>query len=591
MISSGIFILPGLAYSLAGPAVILSYVLAGGLALVGIMSVAELATAMPKAGGDFYFVSRSLGPLAGTISGLLSWFAISLKTAFAIFGIAEVLHLVTGWPLLLFSAPACLFFAALNIVGVKAAARFEVMLVLGLLGMMTIYFAAGLGRIVPSHYTPLMPHGLNASLVTAGFIFVSFGGLLNIATVAEEVRNPARNIPLAFLTSVIVITVVYGAVLYVTVGLLPPEQLTGSLNPLAEAAKVSVGQAGYLFVSVAAMLAFVTTANAGIMSASRYPLAMGRDGLLPPFFCKVHQRLGTPVSAVAVTGLVIFLSLLLNLELLVKAASTVVLTTYVLASLAVIVLRHSHLQNYRPTFRVPGYPWLPAAGIVFFLLLIVDMGLATIEISMGLIFAGVLIYLFYGRRHSDQEYALLYVLQRLVPMELASYSLESELKAILHDRDELRDDAVAKALQEAGILDIEESCGRDELFGKAAGMLQTELPLGREDVLKLLLERESQASTALSDFTAVPHLLIPGEDTFKLLIARCRGGVEWTQDCPSVKAIFFICGTRDLRNRHLKTLSAIAHIVQHPEFEKKWLSVRHSAQLKDLMLLSDRKRH
>ena len=96
MISSGIFVLPGLAFSLIGPAMVISYLIAGLLALIGVLSVIELATAMPKAGGDYYFLTRSLGPLVGTVSGLLSWFALSLKTAFAIFGLAEVVVRVSA---------------------------------------------------------------------------------------------------------------------------------------------------------------------------------------------------------------------------------------------------------------------------------------------------------------------------------------------------------------------------------------------------------------------------------------------------------------------------------------------------------------
>jgi amino acid transporter len=109
MISSGIFILPGLAFSYAGPAVFISYFLAGVLALVGVLSVIELSTAMPKAGGDYYFVTRSLGPLVGTVSGIMSWFALSLKTAFAVFGIAEIVFLLTGTPVLLTAAVVCVW--------------------------------------------------------------------------------------------------------------------------------------------------------------------------------------------------------------------------------------------------------------------------------------------------------------------------------------------------------------------------------------------------------------------------------------------------------------------------------------------------
>ncbi len=591
MISSGIFILPGLAYALAGPAVIISYALAGCLALIGIMNVAELATAMPKAGGDFYYVTRSLGPLAGTVSGLLSWFALSLKTSFAIFGMAEVVHLLTGIPILMVAAPICLVFTGLNIFGVKEAARLEVVLVISLLALMALYFFVGLDGVRPEHYLPVLPHGLNAIFFTAGFVFVSFGGLLNIATLAEEVENPTRNIPLAFISSVIVITVVYTGLLYVTVGVLPAERLGGSMSPLADAARSAAGWTGYIVVTIAAMLAFITTANAGIISASRYPLALSRDNLLPRPFQHVSNRFGTPVTAVAVTGLVVFLSLLLDLELLVKAASTVVLTTYVLAGVAVIVLRHSGLQNYRPTFRVPGYPWLPGLGIAAFCLLIVDMGLATIEISLGLVLAALLTYLLYGRKRSNQEYALLHLIERITSKDLASYSLESELKAIVNERDQENQDEFDNAVHEAIVLDIDESCDRDMLFARVSTHVAPRLQLSPERVQELLTAREAQGSTALSDFVAVPHLVLPGSGAFHVALVRCRKGIDWGKGYPSIKAVFIIYGTKDQRSLHLKALAAIAHIVQKRSFERRWTQVKHLDQLRDILLLSERKRH
>jgi len=590
MISSGIFILPGLAFSRAGPSVVLSYALAGGLALIGIMSVAELATAMPKAGGDYYYITRSLGPMIGTVSGLLSWFALSLKTSFALFGLSEVIHLITGVPLLVAAAPLCLIFTVLNIIGVKEAAKLEVALVIGLLALMLLYFITGIGSVRIMQYRPLLPHGLNAMLSTAGFVFVSFGGLLNVATVAEEVKHPQQTIPRAFISSVIVITVVYAALLFVTVGILPGEELSGSMSPLADTAGIITGTAGYIVMTVAALLAFITTANAGIMAASRYPLALSRDNLLPPFFRMISSRFATPIAAVAVTGILIFLSLLLDLDLLVKAASTVVLTTYVMSSIAVIVLRHSGLQNYRPTFRVPGYPWLPGIGIICFIFLIVDMGLATIEISLGFILAGLVIYLLYGRVRSQQEFALLHLVERIVSRDLASYSLEAELKEILHEQDQTAHDEFDKLVQTATVLDMDIPCDRSSLFETMARELSEKLSLNSEEILAILNEREAQSSTALSDFVAVPHFILPGENEFHVLLVRCREGIPWSEAHPSVKAVFAICGTRDCRNMHLKALAAIAHIVQHRTFEKRWLQVKHPDQLRDIVLHSERKR-
>lgn len=590
MISSGIFILPGLAFSEAGPSVIVSYALAGALALLGILSVAELATAMPKAGGDYYFVNRSLGPMAGTVAGLLSWFALSLKTSFAVFGLSEVVHLLSGWPRLAIAAPICLLFTLLNIVGVKEAARLEVTLVLALLTLMGLYFIMGVGHIEPVRFQPFLPRGFNKMLVTAGFVFVSFGGLLNVATVAEEVTHPKRDIPLAFISSIVVITIAYTLLLFITVGLLPPDQLSGSLTPLADAARTIAGSTGFVVLTVAAVLAFLTTANAGIMAASRYPLALSRDHLISPFIQYVSPRFGTPVVAVGMTGTMVFLSLLMDLELLVKAASTVVLTTYVLAAIAVIVLRQSRLQNYRPTFKVPGYPWVPGLGIFLFSLLIVDMGAATIEISLGMVCLGLGLYVVYGRRHSRQEFALLHLIERLTSRDLAGYSLESELKTILQERDQVIHDHFDETIKQSVLIDLNGAADRDQVFHKLATALKDALPLDETEIYQRLCDREQESSTNLSSFVAVPHIVIPGNNVFHIALVRSKDGIEWNDEAKKIHAVFVICGTKDGRNLHLRALAAIAHIVQHKDFEQQWMTTRRPDQLRDLLLLSERKR-
>jgi basic amino acid/polyamine antiporter, APA family len=127
MISSGIFILPGLAYSKEGPAVFISYFIAGLLALIGIFSVIELSTAMPQAGGDYYFINKTFGPMLGTISGFHGWFALALKSAFAIYGISEIIFILTGFNLFISGFLLCLLFVTVNIIGMKEASRFQIL--------------------------------------------------------------------------------------------------------------------------------------------------------------------------------------------------------------------------------------------------------------------------------------------------------------------------------------------------------------------------------------------------------------------------------------------------------------------------------
>jgi len=139
MISSGLFILPGLAFAKAGPAVIISYVIAGVFCIPTLLSMAELTTAMPKAGGDYFYIMRGFGPLIGTVAGFSTWFSLSLKGAFALIGMGAYLSIITPIPISIIALFCCIFFIALNLIGAKEAGRFQVFLVLGLLGILLIY--------------------------------------------------------------------------------------------------------------------------------------------------------------------------------------------------------------------------------------------------------------------------------------------------------------------------------------------------------------------------------------------------------------------------------------------------------------------
>ncbi len=590
MISSGIFILPGLAFARTGPAVILSYFLAGVLALIGILSIVELSTAIPKAGGDYYFINRSLGPLVGTISGFFSWFALSLKSAFAVFGIAEIIYVVTGFPVLISSVIVTLFFVFLNIMGVKEAAKFQIILVSSLLVLMVLYVILGFSQMNPSHFAPFMTEGINSIFASAGFIFISFGGLLNVASISEEVSNPKKNIPLGLIVSVVTVTIIYTTVLIVTTGVLPASDFSGSLTPIADAARIIIGTPGFIVISLAAMLAFVTTANAGIMSASRYPMALSRDNLLPSFISRINPKLNTPVRSIMLTGLFIILSLLLPLEMLVKAASVVILTAYVLTNLSVIILRESKLKNYRPSFKAPFYPWLQIGGVIIFLFFIIDLGLEAVEISLIFLAISLFAFFLYGRKKYKGEYALLHLLKKITDGRLKDHMLESEFRDILIERDNIEHDRFDELARNAVILDLKGPLTAEDLFRQISDQISQEVGLKADEIYRLLQERQTDTNTAISPFIAIPHIIIDGQDHFCLLLVRCKEGIHFTEQENAVKAVFVFVGTKEDRTFHLRTLASIATLAQQEDFEEKWLQAKDAHYLRDMVLLSNRLR-
>jgi len=193
MISSGLFILPGLAFSKAGPAVILSYILAGVLCIPTLLSKAELITAMPKAGGDYFYIMRGFGPLLGTVAGFSSWFSLSLKGAFALVGMGAYLSIITDIPLNIIAMLCCLLFIVLNLVGVREAGRCQALLVIGLLGILLVYIIWGVRAVNPVNFSPFFAKGMGSVFATASFVFISYGGLTKVAALAEETENPGRN--------------------------------------------------------------------------------------------------------------------------------------------------------------------------------------------------------------------------------------------------------------------------------------------------------------------------------------------------------------------------------------------------------------
>jgi len=591
MISSGIFVLPGIAYGRAGPGIILSYLLAGLLASTGLLSTAELATAMPKAGSDYFFITRGVGPAVGTVAGLFNWVSFSLKSAFALVGMGAFIQLWAPVDMRVTGVALALGFIALNLVGVKEAARLQLALVGGLLVLMLLYVVWGVPEVNVQRYTPFAPKGAATVFATAGLVFVSYGGLLKIASIAEEIRDPGRTIPTGMILSLVVTSIFYISMVFVTIGVLPPSQLDGSLTPVADGALAFMGPGGQIAFGIAAALAFLTTANAGIMTGSRYLLAMSRDRMLPHAIGRVGARFRTPHVAILVTGALVIVPLFVDLYVLVEAASIGLILTNILANLSVIILRESRLQNYRPKFRSPFYPWVQLAGILGFTFILFEMGVEAFAISALLAVSGFCLYWFYGRARVQRESALLHLVHRVMAKELVSVSLENELRAIIRERDEIVVDRFDTIIEDSIVIDTTESVSAKDLFGMVAERLSDRIDVDQQKLFAALMAREEESSTVISSGLAVPHVVVEGQGVFEVTLARSRSGFVFGADSAPVYSVFVLVGSKDERNFHLQVLSAVAQIVQERDFEKRWLAARGEQGLRDLVLLGERKRH
>lgn len=416
MVGSGIFVLPGLAAAKAGPAVILAYFLAGVVVLPAAISKAEMATAMPEAGGTYLYIDRAMGPLPGTIAGIGAWFSLVFKSAFALVGLGAYLLLLVEVPpglLTVVGLGIALLLVAVNVVGVKQTGRLQATIVSVVLLSLVGFVADGSTYVDGDLYHPFFSHGGGGLLAATGFVFVSYAGVTKIASVAEEVENPGRTIPRAILGSVVLMMFLYTLTVFVIVGVTPPDSLHHNLTPMAAAAVQFAGETARLAVAGIAVLALTSMANAGILSSSRYPLAMSRDSLAPQRFSRINGRFKTPVAAIAFTGVVLLVLIaFVPVNELAKLASAFQIVVFGLINVALVAFRESSLDWYDPEFVAPGYPWVQLFGVVGTVVLLTQLGLIPLAGAVGIFVVGVGWYRLYGRDKTDREGAALDALRR-----------------------------------------------------------------------------------------------------------------------------------------------------------------------------------
>ena len=595
MISSGIFVLPSVVFPIAGPGIILSYFFAGLMVVPALLSQAELATAMPKSGGTYFFAERSLGPAVGTFVGLANWFAISLKSAFALIGLGVFLKLIypeANPTLIKFTGIFfTLFFLGVNLLGVKESGRLQVAMVIFLMLIMLFYVFTGIEKVEITNFTPFKPSGWMSVFTAAGMVFISFGGLTSVTSVAEEVRNPGRTIPVGMFLAFLTVMILYLAAVFVTVGLLKADRIMSTLTPLSTGASTVTGNAGLVILSAGAILSFITTANAGLMSASRVPLAMAKDDLLPSVFKGFSKKTGVPtVSLIATSSFMVAVIVLLDIKDLVKVASTMMLILFLFTNISVLLMRFSRIVTYKPQFASPGYPWLQITGSIIYVFMIIEMGKIPLLITAGFILISLIWYLLYSKRRYKRDSAIIRVVERVTSRELKSAYLSEELQGILFERDNIITDRFDALIQEAEIIDFDRAVTRETLFSVLSEKFSSHMGVDKSIVFTLLKEREEESTTAIYPFLAIPHIVTNGKGQFYIIIARAKKGIYFSESNPKITMVFALAGSKDERDFHLQALMAVAQVVQNPDFENKWITARGIEDLRNLILVSKRRR-
>ncbi len=412
MIGAGIFILPGIAAAGAGPASAISFVIAGFVALLAALSLSELATGMPIAGGSYHYVNRALGAFFGSIVGWGMWTGLMFASAFYMIGFGQYLvapiQFLDGRAfVVLLGLVGLSLIVGVNYYGTEESSQLQNLMIGTETAIVLAYVALGVFHVDPANLETFAPTGPSGIIATTGVVFVSFLGFEIIATVAGEVKDPSRNIPLTMILSVVFVTILYALVMIVSTGVVPYASLGDSLVPVSDVAVVIMGSIGVAAIVGAAALAAISSSNSSILAAARVNFAMGRDDLVSDRLNVTHDRFGTPHRAILATGAITALLVAAGLgveaivALLAEVASFSFLVSYSLVHVALVVFRRADPAVYDPSFRIPDalYPAVPILGVLLSVLVISQMAPLVIGLGLGIVCFGVAWYLAYARGH------------------------------------------------------------------------------------------------------------------------------------------------------------------------------------------------
>lgn len=595
-IASGFFLLPGLAFAQAGPAMVLSYLIAAIPVIPALYSKAELSTAMPRAGGVYFFLDRSMGPWMGTIGGLGTWLVLMLKTAFALIGIGAYLNLfLPHIQMLPIATGFAIIFGIINFLGAKKSGSLQSVLVIGLLLVLSYFSGIGLVKIEFQNFDGFFDKGFNSIFATAGLVYVSYVGLSKIASISEEVKNPEKSIPIAMFLALGTALVIYMIGTVIMIGVVPAETLRNNLTPVASAAEVLLGHKGVVLMSVAAVIAFFSVANAGILSASRYPLALSRDHLMPRFF-RSFSKHKTPKNSIFVTVVIVIIILILfNPIKIAKLAGSFQLLLFSLNSLAVIVMRESHIESYDPGFRSPLYPWMQIFGIIAPIWLIVEMGWMPSLFTLALFVLSTLWYFFYGKDKVVRDGAIYHIFARLGQRRFEG--LDTELRSILKEKGLRDQDPFDVVAANAGLIDITDQLSFEEVVEQASLLLSKKVDFKAELLKKTFMEGTQVGATPVSHGAALPHLRLPDIQHSQLVMVRCKQGILINIESDLISkelakepifAFFFLVSPDENPGQHLRILAQIANHVDDEKFMDQWLIAKNEQELKELLLRDDR---
>ena len=393
-ICAGVFVTLGYAATLAGTALIIAMVLCGIINLFTMLSYAELGAALPTAGGEYTFAKASFGGFLAFATGWFEWISNMFYAAFSSVGFAYLISYVIPFVNIpLVAVITIAMFTVINIKGVKETGFTQTVLVIVLLILLCVFIFWGfLTGQSTGAFELRAPGGFLGVLRASAFIFVVYLGGEAIAVAQAEIKNPGKTIPRAILLSCLVLILLYTTIAFIIFKVVQPESLAGQVSPLAYVAEQFMGPLGVGIITVAGIIAALSSVNTSTMAHSRVAYAMSRDGYFPKSFFNLHRRFSTPFMAVvagsiltaifAATGIVNFVAYATDFGFIIG---------FVFVNLSLIKLRTDKPNLNRP-FKVPLFPLTPILGIITSLMLLFFLEPSTLFIGAELFIFGMIAY-------------------------------------------------------------------------------------------------------------------------------------------------------------------------------------------------------
>jgi amino acid transporter len=396
MIGAGIFVLIGIAAGVAGPAILLTFVLNGIIALFTAFSYAELGSCYHDAGGGYLWVKEGLPKWNGFLSGWMSWFAHAVACSLYALGFGayfdhvlnEFAITIPQWgffsPQKILAVGAAMLFGYINFRGASETGKIGNLVTIAKIIILMIFVGFGLELIMRkgdlmATLQPFMPNGIGGVFKAMGLTFIAFQGFEVIAQSSEEIKNPKKNIPRAVFLSLLIVVPIYILVAITALGSVKPEGMTpwDFLAQQKEIALVEVARhyfiGGGVMILIGGLISTMSALNATIYSSSRVAFAMGRDRNFPTFFSKVHSKNFTPHWGILVSlVIIVFMAVSLPIEDVASAADIMFLLLFLQVNVAMIRLRKKRPDLDRG-FKVPLFPVLSIIGILMLLFLAVYM--------------------------------------------------------------------------------------------------------------------------------------------------------------------------------------------------------------------------